>query len=268
MIAYKDLVDAGIQPGKIATSATEPGNGVSAKIDGEDIYVGRQQWVARKTGDLSIRPSQPEFTEIWVGSSSDGVLGKICLSDSVRKESRDVIQGFQKEGKKVFLLSGDNREITRRVGTMIGIPEGNILSEKSPEQKAEFVDTLKNSGETVAMVGDGVNDTIALGSADIGIAMGKGTDAAGSAADVVLLGDKLTQLQEAIFIGDTTMAKIKQNLTLALMYNSLGIPIAAGALLPKFDIILSPTLAAAMMACSSIVVVGNSVLLKRKFASQ
>jgi Cu2+-exporting ATPase len=98
--------------------------------------------------------------------------------------------------------------------------------------------------------------------------MGRGTDAAGSAADVILLGDKLTQLREAIFIGDATMAKIKQNLTLALMYNSLGIPIAAGALLPKFDIVLSPTLAAAMMACSSIVVVGNSVLLKKKFADQ
>jgi P-type E1-E2 ATPase len=256
---------AGISLGKIANSRTEPGNGVSAIIDGEEIFVGRHEWVSRLAGCATRRSSPSECTEIWIGSQTRGMIGSITLSDSIRNESSSVVDDLIQSGKKVYLLSGDNAVIAGHVGKSIGISQENIFAGKSPEEKARFVTMLQSQGEIIAMVGDGVNDTIALGSADVGIAMGRGADAAGCAADVVLLGDNLMQLTEAMNIGESTMSKIRQNLGLALVYNTVGIPIAAGALLPKYGIMLSPTFAAAMMACSSIIVVGNSLLLKRTY---
>lgn len=225
--------------------------------------MGRYDWVSGLVGCASRRSSPSECTEIWIGSQTRGIIGSIALSDSIRDESPSVIDDLKRSGKKVYLLSGDNAVIAEHVGKSIGISQQHIFAEKSPEEKARFVTELQSQGEIIAMVGDGVNDTIALGSADVGIAMGRGADAAGCAADVVLLGDNLVQLKEAMKIGEATMSKIRQNLGLALVYNTVGIPIAAGALLPKYDIMLSPTFAAAMMACSSIIVVGNSLLLKR-----
>jgi P-type E1-E2 ATPase len=190
------------------------------------------------------------------------MVGKIELSDTLRTEAKAILSFLKGRGKHIYLLSGDDPSIAHNVGLLAGVEEANIFGGRRPEEKARFVEELKSNGHTVAMVGDGINDTIALGTADVGVAMGKGADAAGSAADVILLGDNLNQLKEAIMIGDNTMAKIRQNLGLALVYNILGIPIAAGILLPEYGIMLSPTFAGAMMACSSIVVVSNSLLLK------
>lgn len=253
---------AGISLGKIASSTTVPGNGVIAKIDGDDVYVGRCEWVCDQIGQQHSRSSSPQVTEIWVGSAGHGMIGKIELSDSLRSETKDILELLKNQGKSVYLLSGDDPVIAQNVGLQAGIAKENIFGGSKPEDKAKFVDNLKLKGNVVAMVGDGINDTIALGTADVGIAMGKAADAAGSAADVILLGDNLSQLTDALSISENTMSKIRQNLGLALIYNTLGIPIAAGILLPKYGMMLSPTFAAAMMACSSIVVVGNSLLLK------
>lgn len=234
------------------------------EIDGDSIFVGRKAWVfdslALKSTDL---PSK-SLTEVWIGTTKMGVLARLLFSDNLRHESSEVISTLIQQHKNVYLLSGDKVEVATDVGLMAGIPAENILGGQSPEDKCKFVDSLRTRGERVAMVGDGVNDAIALSAADVGIAMGKGTDAAGSAANVILLGDRLTQVQESLDIGEATLNKIKQNLMLALVYNAVGIPIAAGVLMPTYGIMLSPTFAAAMMACSSIIVVSNSLLLKKQ----
>lgn len=254
---------AGISLGKIADSVTVPGSGVAAKIDGDEVYVGRCEWVCDNIGQQCNRSSSPQVTEIWVGSDRHGMIGKIELADTLRDETKQTLSILNEKGKHIYLLSGDDPSIARSVGLSAGIKETNIYGGRQPEDKARFVDELKSNGEVVAMIGDGINDTIALGTADVGIAMGQGTDAAGSAADVILLGDNLNQLTEVLTISDNTLSKIRQNLGLALAYNVVGIPIAAGILLPQYGMMLSPTFAAAMMACSSIVVVSNSLLLKK-----
>lgn len=256
---------AGVSLGKIAESRTEPGNGVVAKIDDQDVFIGRYDWVSENIREQCVRSSSPEETEIWVGSTSHGMVGVIKLSDTLRQEAKGIINTFKKEGKDVYLLSGDDPNIAKKIGRLAGIPDHHIFGGQRPEDKSRFVFNLKSRGDIVGMVGDGINDTIALGCADVGVAMGRGADAAGSAADVVLLGNNLGQLKEALSISEDAMSKIRQNLVLALVYNIVGIPIAAGVLLPKYNVMLSPTFAAAMMACSSIVVVTNSLLLRKPY---
>lgn len=253
----------GVSLGNIAGSITEPGNGIIAKIDGDDIYVGRFEWVSKNIGAEYRRSCPPKHTEVWVGSATQGMIGSIVMSDTIREEAYSVITELRKQGKNIYLLSGDDPKIAEDIGLLAGIPPENVFGGRKPEDKAIFVDDLKSKGGIVAMVGDGINDTIALGAADVGIAMGHGADAAGSAADIILLGDNLNQLVDAMSISRDTLSKIRQNLGLALIYNTIGIPIAAGVLIPQYNIMLSPTLAAGMMACSSIIVVSNSLLLKR-----
>jgi Cu+-exporting ATPase len=181
----------------------------------------------------------------------------------VRRESSDVVDALKRSGKTVYLLSGDNEAIALEVGRECGIEENNIMSGQSPEDKSRFVRELQERGDIVAVVGDGVNDTIALSAADVGFAIG-GADAAGSAADVVLMRNTITAVNDALHIGEATMSKIKQNLGLAMAYNAISIPVAAGALLPGYGIMLTPSIAAGVMAMSSIVVVSNSLTLKMK----
>ena len=253
--------------GALSNSKNEPGNGVSAEIDGDIVFVGRKNWVYSAIGDRLGQESTSDdgsLTRVWVGTKMRGMIARLDFSDCVRSESQAVVKHLKAHGKKVILLSGDEAGISRRIGADVGIPAEQIFGGQSPASKAAFVQSLRRQGETVAMVGDGVNDAVALSAANVGVAMGNGTDAAGSAADVILLGNNLTQFGEAMQIGEATLTKIKQNLFLALVYNAIGIPIAAGVLLPKYGIMLSPSFAAAMMACSSIIVVSNSLLLKKK----
>ena len=169
---------------------------------------------------------------------------------------------MKKGGKHVYLVSGDSDAISRQVGRECGIHEGNIVSEAYPEAKSKFVRDLQARGEVVAVVGDGVNDTVALSASDVGFSIG-GADAASSAADVVLMRNNIDDVNDALAIGEATMSKIKQNLGLALVYNALSIPVAAGLLLPTYGVMLTPAIAAGVMSMSSIVVVGNSLTLRR-----
>lgn len=274
--------------GKVQASETHPGKGVIATIDGDELYVGKRDWVISNCGGYlganmaeAARPSSNGVnaaagtsstvgeigtsysTEIWVGSRGKGAtLGRICVQDRVRRESLGVIETLKKGGKHVYLVSGDSDAISRQVGRECGIHEGNIVSEAYPEAKSKFVRDLQARGEVVAVVGDGVNDTVALSASDVGFSIG-GADAASSAADVVLMRNNIDDVNDALAIGEATMSKIKQNLGLALVYNALSIPVAAGLLLPTYGVMLTPAIAAGVMSMSSIVVVGNSLTLRR-----
>lgn len=245
-------------------SYTEPGEGVFGLVEGEEVFVGRRSWVERSLGKVATIPrSAPaHMTTVWVGVKGRGMAGKLEFSDTLREEAKRVVKDLQMSGKQVIVLSGDDETVAKSTAVLAGIRAENAYGRIRPEEKAAFVSRLRDSGACVAMVGDGVNDAVALSAADVGIAMGGGTDAAGAAADVVLMGDRLGQALDALKLGEATLDKIKQNLGLAVVYNVLGIPIAAGALLPSYGIALTPTVAAGMMAVSSIVVVTNSLLLR------
>ena len=261
----------GITLGQVEASETHPGKGVVATIAGDNVYVGKRDWVTLNCGEFSgssvsdnTISGNNNATEIWVGSQGRGVtLGCIRVRDLVRHESPAVIDALKRHGKHVYLLSGDNDAIAREVGRECGIDEDNIVSEACPETKSLFVMDLQKRGEVVAVVGDGVNDAVALSASDVGFSIG-GADAASSAADVVLMRNKIEAVNEALAIGEATMGKIKQNLGLALLYNAASIPVAAGALLPAYGIMLTPAIAAGVMSLSSIVVVSNSLNLRQK----
>ena len=297
------VVSAALSRGLKVSSAvvqdafTVPGYGVTAIVDGGNrVAVGTRDWVATQVGpgpglgwgssadDDDVVASSFENpssssssssiynrlqeTEIWVGSEKHGgVMGRLTLVDSLRPDAASTVETLKKDMgiKRVLVLSGDQLKATQSAAAAAGIPPEDVYAGVNPEGKANFVRMLREQeGAVVAMVGDGVNDAIALSAADVGIAMGGGADAAGEAASVVLPGDKLRQVPEALELGRLALGKIKQNLALAVAYNSIGIPLAAGALLPGWGIALSPTVAATMMAGSSIAVVTNSVLLRRE----
>ena len=255
---------AGVAVSTASNSYTEPGEGVCGLVDGVEVYVGQRAWVEEKVGESSPLPrASGKVTTVWVGVKGRGIAGKLEFADSLREDAKHVVKNLRDSGKRLVILSGDDEAVARAVAIEAGINLGDVYGRIKPEQKAEFVTQLRNNGACVAMVGDGVNDAIALSAADVGIAMGGGADAAGSAADVILMGDRLGQIGEALSLGEATLKKIQQNLGLAAMYNVIGIPIAAGALIPAYGIALTPTFAAGMMGLSSILVVLNSLLLRK-----
>jgi P-type Cu+ transporter len=258
---------AGVSTAAAASSITEPGEGVRGYVNGDEIFVGRLAWVRRCINDdasTTVMGSTDAVgkTIVWVGSRQSGLLGRLEFSDVLRAEASQVVRSLYERNMRVVVLSGDDEHVARAVALDAGIDLRDVYGGIKPEGKAAFISQLRSKGASVAMVGDGVNDAVALSASDVGIAMGGGTDAAGAAASVVLMGDRLGQVVEALDLGKATLDKIRQNLVLAVAYNVVGIPVAAGALLPAFGIALSPTVAAGMMACSSIVVVTNSLFLR------
>ena len=255
---------AGLSTPSASDAFTVAGEGVRARVEGIDVFVGTLPWVASQCGDeLLHSEASSTGTQVWVGYGGRGIAGSMTFTDTLRSDAREVVASLQQSGKRVILLSGDDEAVARQIGSDVGIAPADAYGRMRPEQKATFITDLRASGASVAMVGDGVNDAVALSAADVGVAMGGGADAAGEAASVVLMGNRLSQLLEGLHLGEATLAKIKQNLGLAVVYNVIGIPVAAGALLPAYGVALSPAAAAAAMACSSVCVVMNSLLLRR-----
>ena len=188
------------------------------------------------------------------------VVGLIGVSDRPKAYAREAVSRLKEMGLKVAMITGDNEKTARAIGDVVGIDQ--IVAEVLPKDKAEEIKRLKLEGQVVAMVGDGINDAPALTTADIGIAIGAGTDVAMEASDITLIKDDLRSVPSAIRLSFETMKIIKQNLFWAFFYNSLGIPVAAGALYPFFGILLNPVVAAAAMAMSSVSVVSNSLRLR------
>lgn len=198
-------------------------------------------------------------TKLFVAHHGD-VIGTILVADEVKSESKSVVERLKKSGMDVFMITGDNNKTAQAIAAQVGISK--VLSEVLPEQKAEEVKKLQAQGKKVAMVGDGINDAPALVQADLGIAMGSGTDVAMEAGGIIIMKNDLNDVVTAFELSRETMGKIKQNMFFALFYNVIGIPIAARAL-TALGLVLRPELAGLAMALSSISVVSNSLLLKR-----
>jgi P-type Cu2+ transporter len=196
--------------------------------------------------------------------ASDRLIGLIAASDTLRADASQVVERLRiKLGLRVMLLTGDKLAAAKAVATQLGIGDDDIIADIRPAGKAAAIQHLQAQHHRVAMVGDGINDAPALSQADVGIALKAGTDVAMEAAQIVLMRDRLTDVVAAIELSRATFHKIRQNLFWAFAYNTLGIPIAAGVLLPSLDFVLNPAAAGALMAFSSVSVVTNSLLLRR-----
>src|SRR5262249_19651969 len=198
-----------------------------------------------------------------INMAVDGNLAALfAIADPVKASTVDALQALAGEGVKVIMLTGDIRTTATAIARKLGISE--IEAEVLPDQKGAVVSRLRKAGRIVAMAGDGVNDAPALAAADVGIAMGTGTDVAMESAGVTLLKGDLTGIVRARKLSQATMSNIRQNLFFAFVYNAAGIPIAAGILYPAFGILLSPIIAAAAMALSSVSVIGNALRLRAR----
>ncbi|MBD2354146.1 copper-translocating P-type ATPase [Tolypothrix sp. FACHB-123] len=249
---------------------TEPGLGVSAVVAGKTVLLGNWEWLSWHgivISDAAQQLSQQLATEgktvvcVAVGGTLAGI---IAVSDTLRPDAKATVDQLRKMGLRVMLLSGDRLEAARAIGKQLGLDSADILAGVPPSKKAAAIQELQTqSASVVAMVGDGINDAPALSQADVGIALYSGTDVAMETATIVLMRDRLSDVVESIYLSRSTFNKIRQNLFWAFAYNTIGIPLAAGVLLPSLGFILSPSGAAALMAFSSVSVVSNSVLLRR-----
>ncbi len=238
---------------------SSPGLGAAGSVDGVSVRVGRAEFVRPVAGEPAPPNGPDDATEVHVGV--DGVaVGVIRLTDPVRPEARLALDRLRALGLRPVLLSGDRPGAARAVATALGIDE--VIAGVLPAGKRDEVMRLQAAGEVVAMVGDGINDAPALAQADVGIALASGTDVAVDAADIVLMRSDVRGVGKAIALSRQTMRVMRQNLFWAFVYNVIGIPIAAGLLYPFFGILLSPVLASAAMAMSSVSVVSNSLRLR------
>ncbi|KAL6515306.1 Polyamine N-acetyltransferase 1 [Orobanche hederae] len=286
------------------TFTEEPGSGAVASIDEKKVAVGTLEWVQRH-GVVGGSPFQEvdEFKNqsiVYVGV--DGILaGVVYVEDHIREDAQYVVESLTRQGIATYLLSGDKKGAAEYVASAVGIPTERfsgyttlrilemrdfcnkdmswnkfsglsglgfleVLYGVKPEGKKKFIIRLQEGQNIVAMVGDGINDAAALASSHVGIAIGGGVGAASEVSSIVLMQNRLSQLLEALELSRLTMKTVKQNLWWAFAYNIIGIPVAAGTLLPVTGTMLSPSIAGALMGLSSIGVMTNSLLLRLRFS--
>lgn len=244
------------------------GKGAKAKYNNETYFVGNRKLLAENNISISDQLQQQadqwgkeSKTVIWFSNSTQA-LSVVAISDKIKETSAQAIKEMQDMGIDLYMLTGDNEATAKAIAEQTGIK--HYKAEVLPHQKADFVKELQKQGKTVAMVGDGINDSTALATADVSIAMGKGSDIAMDVAKMTIISSDLTKIPQAIRLSKQTVATIKQNLFWAFIYNLIGIPIAAGVLFPINGFLLNPMIAGAAMALSSVSVVSNSLRLKWK----
>ncbi len=242
------------------------GRGVSGRVDGRQVLVGNETLLEENrisatslaTQAQQLRHKGQTVILVAIDGHAAGLIG---IADSIKDSAPNAIGELKREGLRVVMLTGDSRATAEAVAKTLGIAEfeAGVL----PDKKAEVVQRLQKNGRTVAMAGDGINDAPALAQADVGIAMGTGTDVAMESGGITLVKGDLAGIVRARKLSQATMRNIRQNLFFAFIYNSLGVPIAAGVLYPFFGLLLSPILAAAAMSLSSVSVITNSLRLRR-----
>lgn len=242
------------------------GLGVSAIVNGQTAYAGNEKLMSENKIDVSSLSScakelAGKGKTVMYFACGGKFYGLIAVADKVKPTSKEAVQALKKSGIEVIMLTGDNAVTAAAIKNEVGIDR--VEAEVMPADKQRIVSELKNAGKKVVMVGDGINDSPALMQADVGIAIGSGTDIAIESADVVLMKNDLTDVSRAINYSKRTIRNIKQNLFWAFFYNALGIPLAAGALYPLWQITLSPMIGALAMSLSSLFVVGNALRLYR-----
>ena len=246
--------------------AAVPGKGATATVEGRRVAIGAAALMRDEGADVGTLEATAEAlrhegaTAVFV--ALDGVpAGVIAIADPVKPTTAEAMRRLREAGLRIVMLTGDHRATAAAVALKLGIDE--VEAEVLPQDKGEVVERLRKQGRVVAMAGDGVNDAPALAAADVGVAMGAGADVAIDSADVTLVGGDLRGVVMARRLSQATMRNIRQNLVFAFLYNAAGVPIAAGALYPWFGVVLSPILAAAAMALSSVCVIGNALRLGR-----
>jgi len=242
-----------------------PGHGVVGEINGEKYFFGNRKMIS-EVANLNIEKISRKLKKLeeqgktaMILANGQEIIGAVAVADTVKQTSKEAVEKLLKRGLEVYMITGDNESTARAIASQVGI--SNVLAEVLPEDKAGEVKKLQASGKKVAMVGDGINDAPALAQADLGIAMGNGTDVAMETGGIVIVKNDLNDVITAIELSKETMSKIKQNMFFALFYNVIGIPIAARVFM-GFGLILKPELAGLAMALSSISVVANSLSLK------
>ena len=258
--------EKGVSPKNAKSFQSLTGKGVTGKVDGHDVALGNRALLddlhvdpgglAAKAEDL--RKDGQTVMFVAVDGKAAGLLG---VADPIKETTAEAVKQLHDDGIRIVMLTGDNKTTAESVSKKLGLDE--VIAGVLPNQKADVVKRLQSEGRFVAMAGDGINDAPALAQAQVGIAMGTGTDVAMESAGVTLVKGDLRGILRARLLSRATMKNIKQNLFFAFVYNSLGIPVAAGALYPFFGILLSPIFAAAAMSFSSVSVIGNALRLRR-----
>lgn len=250
----------------LQSAHTRAGAGVEGVIAGVSFRLGRLDWVLPGVSEASLAEAsqhrdqlERQGASVLALASGQSLLGVIAVDDPCRPEAARVLARLRQRGLRLGLLSGDRAEPVRRLGASLGLAPQELAWQQTPEQKLAAIEALQAHAGPVAMVGDGINDAPALAAADLGVAVGTGTSVAQDTAALVVLGERLDGIPQALELADRTMAKVRQNLFWAFGYNLIVLPIAAGVLLPSRGLLLSPPLAALLMALSSITVVLNAL---------
>jgi Cu+-exporting ATPase len=242
------------------------GKGVVGEVDGRAVALGNAALLEELGIDPGELPARAEARrregETVMLAAIDGrPAGLLAVADPIKPSTEEAIRGLHDEGLRVVMLTGDSRATAEAVARRLGIDE--VVAEVLPAEKSETIRRLRGEGRVVAMAGDGINDAPALAAADVGVAMGTGTDVAMESAGVTLVKGDLRGLLRARRLSRATLRNIRQNLFFAFAYNALGIPIAAGALYPALGLLLSPMMASAAMSLSSVSVISNALRLRR-----
>jgi Cu+-exporting ATPase len=256
----------GLTPAPVADFDAPSGKGVTGTVDGQRLVLGTAAFLTAQGVDAAaadakadpLRESGATVVLLAVAGRAEGLL---AVSDPVKETTPEALKQLRQAGLRLVMLTGDNKRTAAAVAKRLGIDD--VEAEVLPEDKARIVQRLKSEGRIVAMAGDGVNDAPALTAADVGIAMGTGTDIAIESAGVTLVKGDLLGIARARRLSQATMTNIRQNLFFAFVYNTAGIPLAAGVLYPFFGLLLSPIVAAAAMALSSVSVIANALRLRR-----